>query len=250
MLERREFEVCEFSLANYLVLRTRGEDWLTAIPVFPQRAFRHALPVTRRDSPLSGLAQLAGKRVGVEDYSMTAAVWLRGLLQDEYGVEPGAITWITYRRQRLALPADARVEIVDEDLESLATTGAIDAMLGFSTRDSTLPAAERRLRSVQPDPGAAERDYYARTEIHPINHCVVIRSDVLEARPHIAQAVSAAYEDAKARGYRNNPAAMTLPSGVAGDPLPYGLTPLNRHVVATLAGYLERQRFISRAPDI
>src|SRR3954464_3787231 len=125
MLERREFEVCEFSLANYLVLRASGEDWLTAIPVFPHRAFRHALPVTRRDSPLSGLAQLAGKRVGVEDYSMTAAVWLRGLLHDDYGVEPGAITWVTYRRQRLALPANARVEIVEDDLESLVTAGAI-----------------------------------------------------------------------------------------------------------------------------
>src|SRR4051812_48962326 len=136
MLERREFEVCEFSLANYLVLRARGEDWLTAIPVFPHRAFRHALPVTRRDSSLSGLASLAGKRVGVEDYSMTAAVWLRGLLHDEYGMNADAITWCTYRRQRLALPPDAHVEIVEEDLETLVTGGAIDAMLGFSTRDS------------------------------------------------------------------------------------------------------------------
>ncbi|HEV7821503.1 MAG TPA: PhnD/SsuA/transferrin family substrate-binding protein, partial [Burkholderiales bacterium] len=113
MLERREFEVCEFSLANYLVLRANGADWLTALPVFPHRAFRHALAVTRRESTLSGLADLAGKRVGVEDYSMTAAVWVRGLLEDEYGVDPGSIRWITYRKQRLALPPQANVEIVD-----------------------------------------------------------------------------------------------------------------------------------------
>ena len=67
MLESRRFEVCEFSLANYIVLRASGQNWLTAIPVFPFRAFRHSTAITRRDSPLTNLAQLAGKRVGVED---------------------------------------------------------------------------------------------------------------------------------------------------------------------------------------
>jgi 4,5-dihydroxyphthalate decarboxylase len=250
MLERREFEVCEFSLANYLVLRADGADWLTAIPVFPHRAFRHALAITRRDSPLSGLAQLAGKRVGVEDYSMTAAVWVRGLLEDEYGVNLGAITWVTYRKQRLALPPHANVEIVDEDLETLVTGGVIDAMLGFSTRDAAQPEAARRLRTVEPDPAAAEHAYYARTAIHPINHCVVIRTDVLAAQPQIAQAVASAYIDAKARAFHVNPAALALPSGVVGDPLPYGWTPLNRRVTLTLARYLERQGFIADIGDI
>lgn len=250
MLERREFEACEFSLANYLVLRAGGADWLTAIPVFPHRAFRHALAVTRIDSPLAGLAQLTGKHVGVEDYSMTAAVWVRGLLEDDYGADLGAITWVTYKKQRLALPPRANVEFVDADLETLVTGGAIDAMLGFSTRDAAQPEAARRLRTVEPDPAAAERAYYAKTGIHPINHCIVIRSDVLAAQPQIAQAVASAYVDAKARAYRANPAAMTLPSGVHGDPLPYGWTPLNRRVTLTLARYLERQGFIAAGGDI
>ena len=77
MLKERRFEVCEFSLANYIILRARGEHWLTAVSVFPFRAFRHSLAITRRDSKLTGLDQLAGKRIGVEDYSMTAAVWFR-----------------------------------------------------------------------------------------------------------------------------------------------------------------------------
>ena len=250
MLERRAFEVCEFSLANYLVLRASGADWLTAIPVFPHRAFRHSLAITRRDSPLAGLAQLAGKRVGVEDYSMTAAVWVRGLLQDEYGVDPGAITWVTYHKQRLALPSRANVEIVDKDLETLVTGSVIDAMLGFSTRDAAQPQAARCLRTVEPDPAAAERAYYARTGIHPINHCVVIRTDVLAAQPQMAQAVASAYVEAKAHAYRANPAAMILPSGVPGDPLPYGWTPLNRRVTLTLTRYLERQGFINAIVDI
>ena len=82
MLESRAFEICEFSLANYITLRATGQHWLKAVPVFPSRAFRHGLAVTQRDSPLHGLAQLSGKRIGLEDYSMTAAVWFRGLLQD------------------------------------------------------------------------------------------------------------------------------------------------------------------------
>lgn len=250
MLERREFEVCEFSLANYLVLRANGEYWLTALPVFPHRAFRHALAVTRRDSPLTGLRALAGKRVGVEDYSMTAAVWLRGLLADDYGVDVASIRWVTYRKQRLALPANANVEFTDDDLETLVMERRLDAMLGFSTRDSALPANERQLRAVEPAPAEAERDYYARTGIHPINHCVVIRSDVLERNPQLARAVASAYVDAKVRAQNERRVPIVLPSGEAGDPLPFGLTPVNRKVISTLAGYLERQGFIQRAPAI
>ena len=112
MLERRHCEVCEFSLANYLTLRATGENWLTAVPVFPYRAFRHSLAVVRRESELASPAQLAGKRIGVEDYSMTAAVWFRGLLKDEYGVDHRQIAWVTRRRQRFPFPAGARVVLI------------------------------------------------------------------------------------------------------------------------------------------
>src|SRR5258708_7289552 len=93
MLKERRFQPCEFSLANYLILHAGTDRWLTAVPVFPFRAFRHSLAVTRRDSTLTSLDQLAGTRIGVEDYSMTAAVWFRGLIEDEYGVDHRSITW-------------------------------------------------------------------------------------------------------------------------------------------------------------
>lgn len=260
MLNERRFEACEFSLANYIILRAGGARWLTAVPVFPFRAFRHSLAVTRRDSPLAGLAQLAGTRIGVEDYSMTAAVWFRGLIEDEYGVDHRSITWVTPRTQRFPFPRGAPVEVTDDSLEEMLCAGAIDAMLGFATRDSQLPAPQRKLRPLLADARAAERAYYEKTSIYPINHCVVIRNDILEKHPGIGLAVQTAYARAKDSAYRRRLGATLAPWSkehwtstfelFGGDPLPYGLTPMNRRVVTTLAGYLERQGYIEKIPDV
>lgn len=259
MLEERRFEVCEFSLANYLTLRATGQHWLTAVPVFPYRAFRHGLAVTRRESALRQLGELAGTRIGVEDYSMTAAVWFRGLLQDDYGIAPESITWVTGRRQRFPLPAGANVETTEADLEDLVGCGALDAMLGFTLRDNALSPAARRLRPVLADAAHEEQAYFARTGIYPIMHCVVMRNDVLDAQPALPLAICAAYAAAKARaGERRRNAASTAappqqwtsdPERFGGDPLPYGLTPDNRRVVARLATYLKQQGFIEEAAD-
>jgi 4,5-dihydroxyphthalate decarboxylase len=260
MLETRCFEICEFSLANYLTLRAAGETWLTAVPVFPMRAFRHGLIVTRKESTLESLQALAGKRVGVEDYSMTAAVWFRGLLLEEYGVDPGSITWVTRPRQRLPFPTGARVEKMEGALEDLLCGGAIDAMLAFGRKDASLPPGERRLRPVLRDVLGAERSYYERTGIYPINHVVVIRSDVLEKHPAAPAAVCAAYQHAKERACERQLGTTLVPWGklhwtptfelFGGDPLPYGLSATNRLVVGRLARYLREQGFIASEPNL
>jgi 4,5-dihydroxyphthalate decarboxylase len=260
MLETRRFEICEFSLANYLTLRAAGASWLTAVPIFPMRAFRHGLAVTRKDSTLESLAALSGKRVGVEDYSMTAAVWFRGLLQEEYGVAPQSIMWVTRAKQRFPFPDGARVEKTERALEDLLCDGAIDAMLGFGHRDSRLPPGERRLRPVLRDVLAEERTYFERTGIYPINHTVVIRSDVLDSNRATAAAVYAAYQHARERAYARELGTTLVPWGklewtrafeiFGGDPLPYGLNATNRLVVGRLARYLREQRFIAEEPDL
>ena len=260
MLESRRFEACEFSLANYITLRAAGETWLTAVPVFPQRAFRHGLVVTLKESTLDALDALAGKRVGVEDYSMTAAVWFRGLLQEEHGVQPRSITWVTRAKQRFPYPPGARVETTERALEDLLYDGAIDAMLGFGLKDARLPPEQRRLRPVLRDVAGAEQAYYERTGIYPINHTVVIRSDVLEKSPSAPAAVCAAYQHAKERAYERQLGTTLAPWGklhwtrtfevFGGDPLPYGLTATNRLVVGRLARYLKEQAFIAREPDL
>lgn len=260
MVPGRALEVCEFSLANYLTLRGTGNDWLTAIPVFPYRAFRQSLAVTRKDSALSDLRELAGRRVGVEDYSMTAAVWFRTLLREEYGVDHRSITWVTRRAQRLPRPAGAKVETTDADLETLAGEGAIDALLAVSSRDAKLPPRERRLRTVLRDPEAEERAYYERTRIYPIHHCIVVRNDVLERFPGIVDVLYGAYEGAKKRAYERRLGATLMPWAsrhwtrtfdiFGGDPLPYGWTPANRAIVERLAANLHEQGFIPAVPDV
>jgi len=259
MIAERCFEACEFSLANYLILRSTGQDWLTAVPVFPYRAYRHALVVTRRDSALTDLAQLAGKRVALEDYSMTAAVWVRALLLSDYGVDHRSITWVTRSAQRLPIPAGARVERTDEDLENLLLDGAIDAMLGFGLRDAGLPAGHRQLRTLLPYTESAARAYFARTGIFPIHHCVVVRNDVLAELPQLPRLLFDAYDKAKANAYARLVPAV-LPWGDArwtedmaafgGDPLPYGWNAINRKVVTMLAEALREQGFIASVPAL
>ena len=260
MLESRQFEACEFSLANYIMLRANGERWLSAIPVFPSRAFRHALPVTRRDSSLTRLEQLAGKRVGLEDYSMTAAVWLRGLLSDEYGVRADSIRWVTHAKQRFPLPHGTNVETTARDLEELLCEGEIDAMLGFTLRDTSLPPHERRLRTLLEDPQAEEQAYFSRTGIYPISHCVVIRNDVLKECPELPSALTAAYTHAKKRAYSRQLGTTLVPwaklhwtracEAFGGDPLTYGLDSANCKVIERLAAYLAQQGFIDSAPEV
>jgi 4,5-dihydroxyphthalate decarboxylase len=259
MLEHKSYEVCEFSLANYLILRGSGEHWLTATPIFPYRAFRHSPVLVRKDSPLTDFTGLRGKRVGIDDYSMTAAVWLRGLLLDEYGVDHRSITWVSAAKQRLPIPALARVERTEANLETLLVEGKIDAWLGMSRGDAALPDHERKLRPILPNPHGIERDYFARTRCFPINHCVVIRNDALARVPDLPRAVAMAYGQAKTRAYQRK-AQSILPWGMAnwdadmklfgGDPLPYGLDDVNRSVVGTLARYLHEQGFIRAVPVI
>ena len=260
MLTDRRFEACELSLANYIILRANGDRSMTAIPVFPFRAFRHSLIITRRDSPLVALEQLARKRIGVEDYSMTAAVWFRGLIEDEYSVDHRSITWVTPRKQRFPFPPNAPVEVVEESLEDLLCDDAIDGMLGFATRDSALPTHERKLRPVLQDSQAVEAAYFERTSIYPIMHTVVVRADMIAKFPAVLRAAESAYARAKENAYRRKLGATCAPWAkehwaktfqmFGNDPLPYGLTPLNRRAVSMLADYLARQGFIDQAPDI
>jgi 4,5-dihydroxyphthalate decarboxylase len=262
MLATRCYEACEFSAANYLILRGTGHDWLTALPVFPYRAFRHSLLVVRKDSALNEPAELAGKRIGIDDYSMTAGVWVRGLLESEYGVDHRSITWVTPLAQRFPIPAGANVEQVDcaqASLEERLVAGELDAMLGFSLRDGQRPPGERRLRTLLADPRAAEEAYFRRSGNFPIHHCVVVRNDVLARVPQLPQVLLAAYSAAKARALEQRCASL-LPWRPAdwerdvalfgGDPLPYGWTEANRHSIGLLARHLHEQGFIGALPDL
>jgi 4,5-dihydroxyphthalate decarboxylase len=260
MLTEKAFQACEFSLSNYIMLKDRGASWLHAIAVFPYRAFRHSTLYVRNDSPIRAPKDLVGKRVGVPDYSMTAAVWTRGILGEQYGVRWSDLNWVVSGRQRFdALPGLAMTR-VETDLETDLIEGRIDALLTPSLREETKPAGERRLRSVIADVQAAEEEYVRDYGVYPINHVVVIRDDILKAHPGLPAALLDRYTAAKAVAYRRRLGATMVPWGArhwkkvfdqfGGDPLPYGLTDLNRSVVQRLAGFLHDQKLIAAQPDV
>ncbi len=260
MLNERCYEVCEFSLSNYLMLRDRGADWLQAIPVFPYRAFRHATLYVRKDSPLREPADLRGKRIGVPDFSMTAAVWTRGILADQYDVLWQELHWVVSGQQRFATLPGVTLQTIDGDLETALIEGHIDALLTPQTTDDRKPSGECRFRTLIADVQAAEEAYLHAFGIYPINHVVVIRSDALQRLPELPHALFAAYAQAKAHAYARRLGTTLLPWGARhwkksfdqfdGDPLPYGLNKINCKVVATLGKYLFDQKLIARELDV
>lgn len=263
-LGAHEFDVAELSLAGYVRERLAGTLPYRALPVFPSRIFRHSALFVRADSALEELDQLAGKRIGVPVEQMTAAVWVRGLLRDEYGIERDAIEWVVPEGDFVAQLADIGSDRAQPNasLERMLLAGEIDALLTVWT-----PPASRerpaRIRTLLRDPRAAEEEYLARTRIFPIMHTLVVRESLLDAHPWLADSLTAACEEAKQRAldrlWEINALAVMVPwlvtevertvDTMGADFWPYGLEP-NRHVVETLIGYLLKEGQIDHRPEM
>ena len=189
MLQFREFDASEMSLSNYTSLVSGGDAPFVAIPVFPSRVFRHGYFFINTAKNIRAPADLRGKRGGVPEYSMTAAVYMRGLLQHEYGVKPSEVEWVQGRTDRLgrALPKDVRLTQAPAgtELGDLLERGEIDFLMTANN-----PLSFRRgtpmVRRLFPNYRELEQDYYRRTRIYPIMHTVVIRRDVYDRDPWVA----------------------------------------------------------------
>jgi 4,5-dihydroxyphthalate decarboxylase len=205
MLQFKEFDASEMSLSNYTTLVSGGRSPFVAIPVFPSRVFRHGYFFIHAGKRINTPADLKGKRGGVPEYSMTAAVYMRGLLQHEYGVKPSDVEWVQGRAPRLrhALPSDVRLTQAPAgtELGDLLERGEIDFMMTANNPISFRRGAPN-VRRLFPDYRAAEQDYYRRTNIYPIMHTVVIRRDIVERDPWVAMSLYKALCVAKEHCYR------------------------------------------------
>ena len=205
MLQYREFDISEMSLSNYTSLVSGGNSPFIAIPVFPSRVFRHGYFFVNVHKGISRPEDLAGRRGGVPEYSMTAAVYMRGLLQHEYGVAPNRIEWVQGRTDRLgrALPPDIRLTQAPPgtELGDLLDRGEIDFLMTANN-----PLAFRRgspnVRRLFADYAKAEKDYFRRTRIYPIMHTVVIRREIYERDPWVAMSLYKAFLRAKDYSFR------------------------------------------------
>jgi 4,5-dihydroxyphthalate decarboxylase len=256
ILAHGDFDASEFSLSNHIMYRDRGDHWLSAVPVFPSRVFRHSSMFVRKDSEIRDFRQLIGKRVGISEYTMTAAVWLRGIMLDDYGVHWRDIKWISRMDKRFAPPQSVDITSSPDDLEDLLLAGSIDALLTPRPRDLNRPPSQRRFRPLLDDVRSAERAYYERTGIFPIMHTVVVHHDALAKWPQAPKAIFDLYAAGKARALKRRLGASFLPwsDGVwdetvglfGGDPLPYGLSESNRRTIETLCRYLHEQQLIEQ----
>jgi len=189
MLQYGEFDVSEMSLANYAMLVAKGDAPFVAIPAFPSRVFRHGYFFVNTTKGIETPQDLKGKIGGVPEYSQTASVYMRGLLQHEYGVHPRDVRWVQGRADRLhhALPPDVHLSQAapGTELGDLLERGEIDFLITANNPLSFRRGA-KTVRRLLPNYAEAEKDYYRRTKIYPIMHTVVIRRDIYERDPWVA----------------------------------------------------------------
>jgi 4,5-dihydroxyphthalate decarboxylase len=202
MLNHGEFDASEMSLSSYTILRSEGDTRFIAIPVFPSRVFRHSAVYVRADSPIERPEELKGKRVGVGDYQMTAAVWVRGFLTHEYGVTPKDIVWVIGKPIRSIKPPDGiTLESipVDTTLEAMLERGEIDALMSVMIPDGLGKTIRRLFR----DSRKVEIAYYNKTRIFPIMHTVVLKTSLYQAKPWLAVSLYQAFCRARDLAYQS-----------------------------------------------
>jgi 4,5-dihydroxyphthalate decarboxylase len=205
MLQFKEFDASEMSLSNYTTLVSEGNPPFIAVPAFPSRVFRHGYFFINTSKGITSGADLKGKRGGVPEYSMTAAVYMRGLMQHEFGVKPSDVEWVQGRADRLGrkLPSDVRLTQAPAgtELGDLLERGEIDFLITANNPLSFRRGA-KNVRRLFPNYAEMEKDYYRRTKIYPIMHTVVIRREIYERDPWVAVSLYKAMCEAKERCYR------------------------------------------------
>jgi len=201
-----EFEVSEIGFSPYLIALSRGVCPYVAVPVFLSRMFRHSAVYIRTDRGISGPADLRGKRIGVPEYQMSAVMWFRGYLQDEFGIAAKDINWVQGglenpgRREKfpLNLPPGFPLESAPDGatLSAMLASGALDAVIA-ARRPSCFVSGHAQVSRLFPDVRAAERDYYRKSGMFPIMHALGVRRDVHEKHPWLAASLCKAFTRAK-----------------------------------------------------
>jgi 4,5-dihydroxyphthalate decarboxylase len=260
---KQEFEVSEFSSSEYISRYARGDCPFVALPVFPSRVFRHGYIYVNRKAGIRTPKDLEGKRVGVPLYTMTAAVWIRGHLTHQFGVDTSKINWVEgainhpgRHGEPSAPPLLKPVKIAHDpkgrSLSELLAAGEIDAITGTQH-----PDPHPNIVPIFPNARAVERDFFIKTRIFPIMHLVVIRKDAYERDRTIADKLFKAFVDAKAlalaRMQKGHPFMLPwvhqdiheLDEVFGGDPYPYGIE-ANRPTLQGLVDYMAEQNFIAR----
>lgn len=268
MLRYREFDVAELSLSSYSVTLALDPKPFVAIPVFPSRSFRHSCIFISAASGIREPRDVAGKRTAAPEYQLTAPVWSRGIMQDEYGIDLAACQYYTggqedpgrEEKQKLDLPPHFAQHAIprDKTLSQMLAAGEID-VLHSPRMPSTLHTQPQKVKRLFEDYVEVERAYFRKTKIFPIMHLIAIRREVYEQNRWIAMSLYKAFVEAQRICYRElyETAALRnmLPWMIAeiewlkremgDDWWPYGYA-ANRHCLDTFLRYHHEQGLSKR----
>ena len=213
MLKYREFDASEMSLASYVLSLENEDRPFVAIPVFPSRLFRHSAIYVNVNSRIEEPQDLIGKKVGTPEWQLTATVWVRGILADYYGVPLASATYFTggeetpgrKEKQPIAnLPKEVVIIDIgrDKTLAKMLDDGEIDALYTPRT-PSVFSRGSKNVKRLFPNFRQEEEKYYRDTRIFPIMHTIVLRRDIYEENPWIAQSLFKAFLQAQKIAYNN-----------------------------------------------
>jgi 4,5-dihydroxyphthalate decarboxylase len=259
-LRNNEFDIAELSSSSYLA--ARDNDWpFRAIPVFLHRRFRHGFMFINTGKGIKKPADLKGRKIGVKTMMTSAILWMRGILQHEYGVPLNSIEWVAELNNDIdvQLPPDIKLTLLppDKSIETMLAEGDLDAVF-HSDFIKPFVAKDKRVARLFPDHKAEEMAYYQRTGIFPIMHVVAIRKALIDAHPWLAVNLFRAFNESKTIAMKRmvNPrivplawyrAAWEEQEAVLGpDPWEYGLSDKNRKNLETLVGYSHEQGLIKK----
>ena len=251
MARKAEFDVCETNVGAYFMERDQGAP-LAAIPVFLHRRFRHGFLFVDDAGGIRAPKDLIGKAVGGTNFQPASNIWMRGILEDEYGLPHRQVTWVVERSEDVAFapPKDLRIEMIapGKRLDEMLAQGEIAALLSPELPRLFLQGDKRIVR-LFPNYKEIELAYFRRTGIFPIMHVTTIKQEIVEKYPWVSTNLVKAFEQAKQIAYRRiaNPRVVPLAwvrtaleeqEAVLGrDPWAYGLTPANRKNLETVLRY-------------
>lgn len=263
-----EFDICELSLSSYAVKVAQGDCPYVAVPAFLSRAFRHTSIYIRTDRGIDKPEDLKGRRIGLPEYQLTACVWARALLEDDYGIKPSDVTWVRGgleepgRPEKIKIALPPEIKVVDApagtSLNTLLEQGEIDAFMG-PRAPSSFDRGDPRIGRLFADPVAAASDYYRRTGIFPIMHVLGVRRSLVERHPWLPATCLKAFQQSKAAALARltdtSATKVTLPfveerlaaarKLMGEDYWPYGID-ANRGVLENFLGHHHRQGLSAR----
>ncbi|WP_322048132.1 ABC transporter substrate-binding protein [Paraburkholderia sp. J67] len=258
MARSQPYDICEMAPTSYLMALAAGAP-VTALALPMTRRFRHAGLQRLKDSTIRHPKDLEGRSIGVRAYSVTAAVWTRGILADEYGVDFDKVTWLTEEDENVesfVLPSNVRRVASGTSLAQMMNAGELEA--GFGGLAGVGADLDDRLVDLVDNAASREADWYRRTGIYPLHGVIVVRNELLARDPDLPRRLFVAFTAAKEnylarvkRGEADSPEDRRYRqlAEQVGDPLPYGLVQ-NEKSFEALVQYAHAQRLIATRPPI